>query len=42
MLETNKQLSLREDPSYFVILRYKLRGFIKNDNYVNDPIKGNF
>ena len=26
---------------YFVILRYKLRDFIKiYDNYVNDPIKG--
>ena len=45
--ETNKQQSLlfdfEEGPSYFVILRYKLRAFIKNyDHYVNDPIKGDF
>ena len=45
MLETNKQALLfnfREDLSYFVILRYKLRDFIKNDDYVNDLIKGDF
>ena len=46
MLETNKQ-ALRfnsgEDLSYFVILRYKLREFIKiYDDYLNDPIKGDF
>ena len=40
----NKQALLfnfEGDLSYFVILRYKLRDFIKND-YVNDPIKGDF
>ena len=46
MLETNKKALLfnfGEDPSYFVILRYKLRDFIKiYDDYVNDPIKGDF
>ena len=46
MLETNKQALLfnfEEDLSYFVILRYKLRGFIKIDDYfVNDPAKGDF
>ena len=46
MLETNKQALLfnfGEDPSYFVILRYKLRDFIKMyDYYANDPIKGDF
>ena len=45
MLETNKQALLfhfGEDLSYFVILRHKLRDFIKNDDYVNDPIKGDF
>ena len=46
MLETNKQALLfnfGEDLSYFVILRYKLRDFIKiYDDYVNDPIKGDF
>ena len=38
MLETNKQALLfnfGEDLSYFVILRYKLRDFIKSDDYVN-------
>ena len=43
MLETNKQALLfnfGEDLSYFVILRYKLPDFIKSDDYVNDPIKG--
>ena len=44
MLETNKQALLfnfEEDISYFVILRYKLRRFIKvHDDFVNDPIKG--
>ena len=43
----NKQTSLLfnfgEDLSYFVILRYKLRDFIKIcDDYVNDPTKGDF
>ena len=45
MLETNKQALLfnfGEDLSYFVILRYKLRDFIKIYDYVNDPIKGDF
>ena len=46
MLEPNKQALLfnfGEDLSYFVILRYKLRDFIKiYDDYVNDPIKGDF
>ena len=44
MLETNKQVLIfksGEDLRYFVILRYKLRDFIKiNDDYVNGPIKG--
>ena len=36
-------LNFGEDLSYFVILRYKLRDFIKiYDDYVNDPIKGRF
>ena len=42
MLDTNKQIlifKLGEDLSYFVILHYKLRDFIKiYDNYVNVPI----
>ena len=45
MLETNKQALLfnfGEDSSYFVILRYKLRDFIKIYDYVHDPIKGDF
>ena len=45
MLETNKLcfLNFGEDLNYFVILRYKLRDFIKiSDDYVNDPIKGDF
>ena len=46
MLETNKQALLfnfGEDLSYFVILRYKLRGFIKIYNdFVNDRIKEDF
>ena len=46
MLETNKHVLLfnfGEDLSYFVILRYKLRDFIKiYDDHVNDPIKGDF
>ena len=46
MQETNKQALLcnfGEDLTYFVILRYKLRDFIKIfDDYVNDPIKGDF
>ena len=46
MLETNKQALLfnfGENLSYFVILRYKLRDFIKiYDDYVNDPTKGDF
>ena len=44
MLETNSQALLfnfGEDLIYFVILRYKLRDFIKiYDDYVNDPMKG--
>ena len=44
MLETNKQALLfnfGKDLSYFVILRYKLRDFIKiYYDYVNDPRKG--
>ena len=46
MLETNKQVLLfyfGEDLSYFVIHRYKLLDSIKiYDDYVNDPIKGDF
>ena len=46
MLETNRQALLfnfGEGISYFVILRYKLRDFIKiYDDYVNNPIKGDF
>ena len=45
MLETNKQVlifKVGEDLSYFVILRYKLRDFIKIYDYVNGPIKGDF
>ena len=46
MLEKNKQawrFNFEEDPSYFVILLYKLCNFIKMyDCYVNDPIKGIF
>ena len=45
MLETNKQVlrfNFGEDLSYFVILRYKLRDFIKIYDFVNDPIKGDF
>ena len=46
MLEINKQILIfkfGEDLSYFVILRYKLRDFIKiYDDYVNVPIKGDF
>ena len=46
MLETNKQallVNFGEDLSYSVILRYKLRDFIKiYDDYVNDPTKGDF
>ena len=45
MLETNKICFFKfgEDLSYFVILRYKLRDFIKIYNdYVNDPMKGDF
>ena len=42
----NKQALLfnfGQDLSYFVILRYKLRDFIKiYDGFVNDPIKGDF
>ena len=42
MLETNKQIltfKFGEDLSYFVILCYKLRDFIKiYDDYVNVPI----
>ena len=46
MLETNKQILLfnfGKDLSYFVILGYKLRDFIKiYDDFVNDPVKGDF
>ena len=44
----NKQTSFAffnsgEDLSNFVILQYKLHDFIKKyDDYVNDPIKGDF
>ena len=42
MLETRKQIltfKFGEDLCYFVILRYKLRDFIKiYDDYVNVPI----
>ena len=42
----NKQALLfnfGEDLSYFVILRYELRGLIKiYDDFVNDPTKGDF
>ena len=42
MLETSKQIFIfefGEDLSYFHILRYKLRDFIKiYDDYVNVPI----
>ena len=46
MLKTNKQalfFNFGEDLSYFVILRYESRDFIKiYDDNVNDPIKGDF
>ena len=46
MLETNKQVLIfkfGEDLSYFVILRYKLRDFIRiYDDYVNGQIRGDF
>ena len=46
MLETNKQALLfnfGEDLTHFVIIRHKLRDCIKfYDDYVNDPIKGDF
>ena len=46
MLETNKQALLfnfGKDLSYFVILQYKLSGFIKiYDDFANYPIKGHF
>ena len=47
MLETNKQVLIfkfGEDLSYFVILRYKLRDFIKiyDDYNVNGPNKRRF
>ena len=46
MLETNKQtllFNVGEDPSYFVILRYKIRDLIKiYDDFANDSIKGDF
>ena len=45
ILETNKQVlifKIGEDLSYFVILRYKLRDFIKIYDYVNGPIKEHF
>ena len=41
MLETNRQISIfkfGEDLSYFVILRSKLRDFMKIYDYVNVPI----
>ena len=43
--ETNKIcfFNFRKDLRYFVILRYKLCDFIKiHDDYVNDPMKGDF
>ena len=41
--QTSLAFNFEEDPSYFVILLYKLRNFIKiYDCYVNDPIKGIF
>ena len=46
MLKANKLALLfnfGEDPSYFVIIRYKLRDFMKiYDDFVNDPIRGDF
>ena len=46
MLETNKKawlFNFGEDLSNFVIVRYKLRDFIKTyDDFVNDPIKRGF
>ena len=45
MLETNKQILIfkfGEDLSYFVILQYKLRDFIKIYDFVNGPIKEDF
>ena len=46
MLETNKQTFLfnfGEDPSNFVIVRYKLRDFIKTyDDFINDSNKRGF
>ena len=46
MLETDKQalfFNFGEDLSYFVIIRYKLCDLIKiYDDFVNDPIKGDF
>ena len=46
MLETNKQLLIfkfGEDLSYFVILRYKLRDFVKiYDDYVNGDFQKTF
>ena len=46
MLETNKQILIfkfGENLRYLVILRYKLRDFIKiYDDYVNMPIKRTF
>ena len=46
MPETNKKnwiFKFKEDLSYFVILRYKLRDFIKIcDDFVNYPIKADF
>ena len=46
MLETNKQALLfnyGEDLSYFVILWYKLRNFMKiYDDYVKGPMKEDF
>ena len=46
MLETNKRalpFNFGEDLIYFVILRYKLRDFIKIcDDFVTDPKKGIF
>ena len=42
MLETNKQILIfksGEDLSYLVLIRYKLRDFIKiYDDYINVPI----
>ena len=43
--QTNKicLFNFGKDLGYFVILRHKLCDFIKiNDDYINDPMKGDF